>query len=578
MSQAAGHAPDVVLDLVCGPESVLPESRSRYRLITHLATGGQAEVYRAVRMSAGIASSPVTVKVFRSSEGRPLIDQLRSWDKGDAVLADLNVRGIPGICRRIEGFMGGLPHAPGTLPSRGLNGQLDEVPYQVLDFLPGWALRDMAGGAYPKVEGRPVLRSLADVLLALHHPAATANPVLHMDVTPANVVILPDGSPRLIDFTGARYDRPDYITSVAFTAKAGGPEALTGRVGPAYDVHGFGAVAYFLVTGQLPREVAESTLVSGPEMPRARWSILKPVAELDAAPRLREHLLAPLMDQPADRPHTNELLAWVDRLAELAAAHPLAGGVAMWSGGRRSARGSARVTSGAGVGAAAIAPVPASNPVTPFVAGAATVPAGAGFTKVPTAKASAHVSSPPAVVAAVPSQGGPGGTRVDLVAPGVPQAPAGPPGVRGPARGASKVPAPTPPPPDTADQPAIQRPPESRRAYGPKRGRLLSILGAVFLTVCCLIWAACAVLSSLFDGKSVNSAVLSELLVGAGLALVAALVPFWLCRLIGRMLLGWRQRRGALPSHLIAAGFSVLSGIAFISATTPPSLSLPKFF
>src|SRR5256885_2132184 len=82
------------------------------------------------------------------------------------------------------------PHPPGTLPPRGVAGMADEVPYQVLDYLPGWALRDMVDGAYPKVEGRPVLRSLADVLFALHHPAATTSPVLHMDLTPANVVIL----------------------------------------------------------------------------------------------------------------------------------------------------------------------------------------------------------------------------------------------------------------------------------------------------------------------------------------------------------------------------------------------------
>ncbi|WP_163509834.1 protein kinase domain-containing protein [Fodinicola acaciae] len=553
MSQAAGSAPEAVLDLVCGPESVLPESRSRYRLISHLASGGQAEVYRAVRMSAGVASSPVTVKVFRASEGRPLIDQLRSWDKGDAVLADLNVRGIPGICRRIEGFMAGHPHPPGTLPPRGIAGVPDEVPYQVLDYLPGWALRDMVNGAYPKVEGRPVLRSLADVLLALHHPVATASPVLHMDLTPANVVVLPDGSPRLIDFTGARYDRPDYITSVAFTAKAGGPEALTGRVGPAYDVHGFGAIAYFLVTGQLPREVAESTVVSGPEMPRARWSILKPAAALDSAPKLREHLLQPLMDQPGDRPLTTDLPEWVDRLAELAAAYPISGGLATWAGGRRSVRGSARVTSGAGAGAAAasfVATVPAI--VKPADSAAAAKP--------PTAKASAAVA--PTVPRAEPVNG----TRVDI---------ARPPETRGQARGASKVPvAPQPPQqPPTLDEPAAP-PPESRRSYGPKRGRLLSILGGVFLGVCYMIWAAVTALNTVTGASRTDTQTLTtELGVAAVLALVAAIVPFWMCRLVGRLLLGWRQRRGALPSHLIGTAFSVLSGITFLSAT--PAVHIP---
>jgi hypothetical protein len=184
--------------------------------------------------------------------------------------------------------------------------------------------------------------------------------------------------------------------------------------------------------------------------------------------------------------------------------------------------------------------------------------------KPPTAKASATVASPPPA---------PGGTRVDIPTPPSQQQ------VRGPARGASKVPAPVQPQqPQTADQPAVQQPPESRRDTGPRRGRLLSILGGVFLVVCCLIWAAGTVIANLIHGGTEavsNQAMITELLVGAGLALIAAIVPFWFCRLLGRMLLGWRQRRGALPSHLIAAGFSVLSGITFISLTPPPNLTLP---
>ena len=51
-------------------------------------------MFRAVRLCGGVVSAPLTVKVFRIDPGRPLGDELRSWDKGDAALMDLNNRGV----------------------------------------------------------------------------------------------------------------------------------------------------------------------------------------------------------------------------------------------------------------------------------------------------------------------------------------------------------------------------------------------------------------------------------------------------------------------------------------------------
>src|SRR2546430_5158236 len=111
-----GMAEGALLDLVCGPASPLPETYQRYRLVAHLGSGGQAEVYRAVRLCGGVSSAPMTVKGFRVDPQRPLVDELRSWDKGAPGLMDLNNRGVPGICRRADGFYGPPPHRPG-LPS-----------------------------------------------------------------------------------------------------------------------------------------------------------------------------------------------------------------------------------------------------------------------------------------------------------------------------------------------------------------------------------------------------------------------------------------------------------------------------
>ncbi|MER7008481.1 hypothetical protein ABT297_36280 [Dactylosporangium sp. NPDC000555] len=309
-----------LLDLVCGPASPLPETFQRYRLVAHLGSGGQADVYRAVRICGGVTSAPMTVKVFRVDPQRPIADELRSWDKGDAALMDLNNRGVPGICRRADGFYGPPPHRPGERPAPG-----DAVPYQVYDYLHGVNLREYVTQRSAAAGGRRLnavsaLKTLAVVLRHLHDPQESgATPVLHMDVKPSNVMVLATGEIRLIDFTGARYFREEEITQIAYTPESGGPEAFGGvkHVGPAYDVHGYGAVAYFMVTGAYPRVDGRSDQYGAPDASPPPWNVLRRHPLLERIPALRDHLHAPLADRPADRPETRELQSWLSGLAEL---------------------------------------------------------------------------------------------------------------------------------------------------------------------------------------------------------------------------------------------------------------------
>ncbi|HEV7823400.1 MAG TPA: hypothetical protein VGP02_00670 [Mycobacteriales bacterium] len=538
------------LDLVCGPEGPLPESAQRYRLVQHLGSGGQADVYRGVRLCGGVASAPVTVKVFRPDPSRPLVDQLRSWDKGDAVLMDLGSRGAEGLCRRVDGFHGAPPHAPGA-PAVG-----DPIPYQVLDYLSGWTLRDHLGaGVGRRLDAATVLRGLASTLLALHRPGQPTDcPVLHMDVKPSNLIVLPDGRVRLIDFTSARYDRRDHITSVAFTAEASAPEAFTGQVGPAYDVHGFGAVAYFLVAGHHPRSEAEIPDPVYPDAPVAPWAVLRRDPELDRYPALRDHLLAPLADRPEDRPRTDELAAWTDRLAALAAGVPYARRYADWG----------PVPAVPTVRAQVPVPVPGAAPdrlarleqevvelrellrpgtgpdAATRVRPALDVPRTRPLldaTRVQPALDPARVQ-PALDPARVPSP-----TRI---------APA-------PARGTAPVaPRAAPPADPAAPLPGPVGDARPARGGGPRRGRSLTYLGLLTLVLCWVVWAA----MTLVHGASpVDPAI------GLGLALLGTAVAFGASRLVGRLLLGPRQRAGALPSHLVAGLFAAGCGLALLSIT-----------
>ncbi len=602
MASAAGGQ---LLDLVCGPASPLPETYQRYRLVAHIGSGGQAEVFRAVRLCGGVTSAPMTVKVFRVDPRRPLVDELRSWDKGDAALMDLNNRGVTGICRRADGFYGPPPHKPGERPHH-----TDAVPYQVYDYLHGINLREYVA-TKAGLSGEPgarrlsavgALRTLAGVLRALHHPGEVgATPVLHMDVKPSNVMVLTNGQVRLIDFTGARYWRHEEITQIAYTPEAGGPEAFGGvsQVSPAYDVHGFGAVAYFLVTGAYPRvESSRSSEGAGAgplDAPPPPWSVLRKHPMLESRPALRDHLHAPVADRPGDRPSTLELPAWVDRLAELVrlAGVPDIGVDWHASAPAESQRIVARATvAGTETGAfqrierlerelvelrAAVA-----APASPAGAGSAGVgsagvgsagvgSAGAGgAARHGTAVATAVGPLPPRTRVAEPNGAAPSSGAAAGAAPSsgagagaAPSSGAGA-GAPGQIRGRASVPPPKPVErsEDLGEPISIGgrawRPPARDQLRNLKRGWELSGTGAIFAFIGWGIWAVSS------HGRLLVPAL------AFGVVLLVAAGVFAICRLLGRIVLEQRMgrtRHGAVVSHAITGLFLAAAGVAYLRQT-----------
>jgi len=129
-------------------------------------------------------------------------------------------------------------------------GQVDAGPYLVLEYIDGYPLSEILRGG-PFDEARAVQLAI-DVVgpLAAAHRAG----LVHRDVKPANVIIEPDGTARLIDF-GLIFRDGMQHNPVAGTLLYSAPEQSGARARPVdgrSDLYALGVLLFEGVTGQTP--------------------------------------------------------------------------------------------------------------------------------------------------------------------------------------------------------------------------------------------------------------------------------------------------------------------------------------
>jgi eukaryotic-like serine/threonine-protein kinase len=124
--------------------------------------------------------------------------------------------------------------------------------YFVMEFLEGVSLQAILAhrGLLPLPEAQRILTPVAEALDYAHHSG-----VIHRDVKPANIMIQPDGRPKLMDFgvarlpTSAITDSGQSFGSPSYMA----PEQIASDdVTPRSDLFSFGVVAYEALTGKRP--------------------------------------------------------------------------------------------------------------------------------------------------------------------------------------------------------------------------------------------------------------------------------------------------------------------------------------
>lgn len=178
-----------------------------------------------------------------------------------------------------------------------------EMPYLVEEFCEGEDLSTLLERIPHMLTLEQKISILAQVSRGLEH--AHDRGVVHRDVKPGNIRVLPDWRAKLLDFGMARLHASatrltrtgTTIGTVAYMA----PEQVEGLlVGPAADLFSFGVTAYELFSGVRPFD-AES-------MSRVFYRILHenpvPLAELDpqVPQRLTNLISRCLAKRPEDRP------------------------------------------------------------------------------------------------------------------------------------------------------------------------------------------------------------------------------------------------------------------------------------
>ncbi|MCX4716175.1 protein kinase [Streptomyces virginiae] len=276
-------------NLHIGPDA----AADRYRLLRSIGRGGEAVLYLAEIELAG-GSEPVVVKVLDSKTTitPDIFDRIsQKWNEQAELLRFVHRPGVVGVREHFEGPPIHRPGESSTLTGRALVLVMNHV--DGLD-LRDWRAERTLSTAAERREVMRTLEQLADVLDWLHSGKATPSgrQVIHGDLSPGNVMVDAHGQATLVDFGLSKLTADHQTAEVWFTPGYAAPEVFDGKRTPGTDRYAFGAIAYFLLSGESPPAT--------PEQLAQALTALPQIAVLDAEQRAR--IAAIYSADPGKRP------------------------------------------------------------------------------------------------------------------------------------------------------------------------------------------------------------------------------------------------------------------------------------
>lgn len=210
----------------------------RYEIEEIIGVGGMAVVYKAYdNQENRIVAIKILKEEFITNE--EFIRRFKNESKAIAMLSH------PNIVKVFDVSFGDL------------------IQYIVMEYIEGITLKE-----YIEREGslrwKDAIYFTMQILKALQH--AHDKGIVHRDVKPQNIMVLPDGSIKVTDFGIARFARSEQRT---ITDKAIGsvhyisPEQARGeKTDEKADIYSVGVILYEMLTGQLPFEAENAVSVA----------------------------------------------------------------------------------------------------------------------------------------------------------------------------------------------------------------------------------------------------------------------------------------------------------------------------
>jgi eukaryotic-like serine/threonine-protein kinase len=200
----------------------------RYRLERRLGHGGMADVFLAWDETLG-RSVAIKVLADRYARDAGFVERFR---REASAAAGLNHPNIVSVYDR---------------------GQSNGQWYIAMEYLEGQTLKDeiVERAPLPEAETARIAMQVCSALAFAHRRG-----VVHRDIKPQNVMVLPDGRVKVTDFGIARAQNTSQMTevgSIVGTAQYLSPEQARGmNVGPQSDLYSLGIVLFEMLTGQVP--------------------------------------------------------------------------------------------------------------------------------------------------------------------------------------------------------------------------------------------------------------------------------------------------------------------------------------
>ena len=255
----------------------------RYELQELIGGGGMADVYKA---QDKLLDRAVAVKILHQqyANDAEFVEKFRREATAAAKLAHPNIVNIYDV------------------------GEDGGSQYIVMEYVSGPTLKEVIQqkGCLEPIEAVRIAKEIASALESAHR-----NNLVHCDIKPHNILVMPDGHIKVTDFGIARAVSASTMTysgSVMGSVHYFSPEQAKGTViTTKSDVYSLGVVLYEMLTGQLPFNGETSVSIALKHLQEDPV----PIRQLNPSiPPVLEAIVQKAMSKdPADRPNSTELYA-----------------------------------------------------------------------------------------------------------------------------------------------------------------------------------------------------------------------------------------------------------------------------